>query len=117
MAGKKSSKKTTKKTKKISKSRTTKLTPKKSVKAVIKKPMKKLKKSTSIRATKRKIYLVLTKLMLFAVLSLASFLLYFFLGNEVLKNLFLLLAMILGFLAVAFLIILLVFLILKIMKK
>ena len=70
-----------------------------------------------VRASKRKINLVLKNLILFVVMSLISFGLYNILNNEIFKNLFSLLAMIFGFISVAFLIVLLVFLILKLMRK
>ena len=71
-----------------------------------------------VRASKRKINLVLRNLILFVVMSLISFVLYkYILSNELLITLFSLLAMIFGFVAVAFLIVLLVFLILRTMKK
>ena len=70
-----------------------------------------------VRASQRKISLAFKNLILFAVLSLISFLLYNFLSNELFVNLFFLLAIILGFVAVAFLIVLLIFLVLRIMKK
>ena len=74
-------------------------------------------KSRQVRASKRKINLVLKNLILFAILSLVSFLLYSVSSNDLLINLFYLLAIVLGFVAGAFLIILLIFFFLRIMKK
>ncbi len=82
-----------------------------------KKVRKKRVEQVRVRSTKRKINLVLKNLVLFAVLTLASFILYS-LSNQVLfRSLFGLLAMILGFVGIAFLIVLLALLILKFMKK
>jgi polyferredoxin len=80
---------------------------------------KRTKKSVKrvVRSSKRKINLAFKNLVLFVVLSFITFLLYNFLSNDLLVNLFLLLAIIFGFVAVAFLIVLLVFLVLRIMKK
>lgn len=78
---------------------------------------KKNKEKRLVRSTKRKIKISLTNLILFAVLTLISYFLSIFLNNEILKNLFYLLVIIFGFLGVAFLIIFLAFLFLKLMKK
>ena len=75
------------------------------------------RKSGSIKSDKQKINLVLKNLMLFAILALASFLLYSVSSNELLVNLFSLLTIVLGFVAGAFLIILLVFFFMRLMKK
>ncbi len=75
------------------------------------------KKSKKVRASKQKINLVLNNLILFAVLSLASFLLYRVSSDELLINLFSLLAMVLGFVAGAFAIVLLIFFFMRIMNK
>jgi len=74
-------------------------------------------KSKQIKSNKQKINLVLKNLVLFVILFLASFLLYSVSSNELLINLFSLLAIVLGFVAGAFLIILLVFFFMKLMKK
>ena len=111
MVKKKSVKKISKKTgKKVVVKRATTKAKKKSVKKAIKKFKK-------VRASKRKINLVLNNLILFAVLSLASFLLYRVSSDELLINLFYLLAMVLGFVAGAFLIILLIFFFMRMMNK
>ena len=78
---------------------------------------KKVGKKNLVRATKRKIRLVLRNLILFTVLATISLFFYILLNNEMLKSLFQLLAMILGFVGLAFLIVLLALLILKMMKK
>ena len=78
---------------------------------------KKKVKQVRVRSTKRKINLVLKNLILFVILTVASLLLYFVSNKELFRSLFQLLAMILGFVGVAFLIVLLALLILKFMKK
>lgn len=66
---------------------------------------------------KRKFALVVKNLILFTALALISFVLTYLLTNEVLNNLFLISSMVFGFVAVAFLITLLILLILKAFKK
>ncbi len=66
---------------------------------------------------KKKITLVVNNLLLFIALSLVSFVLYRFLQNDLLVNLFQIMAMIFGFVSVAFLITLLVLVIMKMVKK
>ena len=70
-----------------------------------------------VRASKRKINLVLKNLILFIILFVLSFVLYYVSEQEIYVNLFGLLSVILGFIGVAFLIVLLVFLFLRAMKK
>lgn len=85
-----------------------------------KKRKKSSKKKTSkglVRATKRKIQLVLRNLILFAVLTAIFFCLFRLSNNGMLKTLFQLLAIILGFVGLAFLIVLLALVILKGMKR
>jgi hypothetical protein len=96
MVKKKRGKKTVKKSKKIS---------------------KKNIKLPRVRSTKRKINLVLKNLILFAILTLVSLILYFLSNDILFRSLFQLLAIVLGFVGLAFLIVLLALLILKIMKK
>ena len=79
--------------------------------------VKKKAKQVRVRSTKRKINLVLKNLILFTILALACLLLYFVSNQELFRSLFQLLAMVLGFVGVAFLIVLLALLILKFMKK
>ena len=67
--------------------------------------------------SKKKIAIVLNNLLLFVALSLVSFVLYSFLQNELLVNLFFVMSMVFGFVGVAFLIALLVLLVLKLVKK
>jgi len=112
-------KKTTKKksTKKVSRVKAVKKTYKKIRKTPIKTKSLKIAKPKKVRATKRKIILVLTRLIFFAGLSLVSFVLYLLMSNTMLKNLFSLLAMIFGFVSVGLLIVLLIFLILKALRK
>ncbi|MCK4647404.1 hypothetical protein KAT24_00560 [Candidatus Pacearchaeota archaeon] len=83
----------------------------------VKKISKKNVKEGLVRSTKRKMKLVLKNLILFTILTLASFLLYTFSNNELFRSLFGLLAMILGFVGLAFLIVFLALWILKLMKK
>ncbi len=67
--------------------------------------------------TKRKIAVVLNNLLLFVALSLVSFVLYRFLQNELLTNLFFVMSMVFGFVSVGFLITLLILFIIKLVKK
>ena len=107
MANKKRGKKTSKKVKRVGNRSAKK----------IKKSSKKSVGKRFVRSTKRKINLVLKNLVLFAVLALVSFGLYVFSNNVLFRSLFGLLAMILGFVGLAFLIVLLALLGLKLMKK
>jgi hypothetical protein len=66
---------------------------------------------------KRNITLIVNNLLLFVALCLVSFVLYKFLGNEFLKSLFQVMAMVFGFVSVAFLICLLVLVIMKFVSK
>ncbi len=66
---------------------------------------------------KKKITLVVNNLLLFIALSLVSFVLYRFLQNDVLVNLFFVLATVFGFVSVAFLITLLTLLVVKFVSK
>ncbi len=74
-------------------------------------------KSFGRNDTKRKIAVVLNNLLLFVALSLVSFVLYRFLQNELLVNLFFVMSMVFGFVSVAFLITLLILFIIKFVKK
>lgn len=65
----------------------------------------------------KNISLVLNNLLLFAALSLVSFVLYRFLHNDFLLNMFFVMAMVFGFVSVAFLISLLVLVIIKFVSK
>jgi len=80
-------------------------------KKVIKKDNKKVK------ANKQKINLVLKNLILFGILFLTSFLLYTISSDELLINLFSLLAIVFGFVVGAFLIILLIFFFMRLIRK
>ncbi len=66
---------------------------------------------------KKKITIVINNLLLFVALSLVSFVLYRFLQNDILVNLFQAMSMIFGFVSVAFLITLLVLIIMKFARK
>lgn len=78
---------------------------------------KKVGKSKQLGVNKTKINLVIRNLIIFATISIISYTLYKILNKDMFESLFLLLAMIFAFLSVAFLIVLLTFIILKIMKK
>lgn len=90
-----------------------------------KKPMEKTKRVRKVKRktisatipTKKKFNLVLKNLIIFAVISLASFVLYTVSNSLMFRNLFSLLSMIFGFVAVAFLIILFIFIFMKTIKK
>lgn len=108
------------KNRKVSRKRAVKKVSSNPVKKVAKKPVKKLvrtKRPLRVRSTKKKIILVLTRLVFFIVLSLISFLSYYFLANEVLRNLFLMLTIIFSFISVGFLIALLVFVFMRVIRK
>lgn len=85
-------------------------------KKALKKKIAKKKASKTIY-TKKRFNLVLKNLLFFAVLSLVSYLLKNVSGQEIYKNLFMLLSIILGAIAVTFLVILLVLFFLKKSKK
>lgn len=68
-------------------------------------------------STKRKIATVIKNLLLFVALSLVSFVLYRFLQNDFFRNLFFVMAIIFGFVAVGFLITLLILSIIKTLSK
>ena len=70
-----------------------------------------------VRSSQRKINLVLKNLILFVILAILSVVLYSASGNELYSSLFLLLSILFGFVAVAFLIILLIFVFMRTMKK
>jgi len=88
-------------------------------KRVAKRVSKKVSASKSLgrNDTKRKITIVLNNLLLFVALSLVSFVLYRFLQNDILVNLFYAMSMIFGFVAVGFLITLLILFVMKTVKK
>ena len=72
---------------------------------------------TSKYDSKRRIGLVLKNLVVFLALALISYLLYMFLGNSLIQSLFYLLSMVFVFVGIAFLIVLLVLLVLRVAKK
>jgi membrane glycosyltransferase len=78
---------------------------------------KKVSSVKLIRANKRKFSLVIKKFFLFLILSIVSFALFNVTGNTFLQNLFFLLSFVFGFVATAFLIVLLIFLFMKGFKK
>jgi Flp pilus assembly protein TadB len=112
--------------KKTSKSKAKKTVKKKTTKKAVKKlPKKKTVKkaaplrtqSRRIKATPGRISLVLRNLILFIVITLISYILYLVSNNFVYDSFFYLLSMVAGFISLAFLISLVVFLFLKIMRK
>ena len=70
-----------------------------------------------VRASSRKINLALRNLILFVIISFISFILYKVSSNEVLLNFFNLLYIVAGFIALAFLIVLLILVLLRAMGK
>ena len=108
-----------KKVKKVAKKKTTKKVSKKNpVKKVATKKVNSSKPAIkSIRATPSRIRLVLKNLILFVILSIISYVLYAVSNNEVFSQFFAILTMVLSFISLAFLISLLVFLVLKSMRK
>ena len=83
-----------------------------------KKKVRKNRKSTQrTSGFRNKIPLVVRNLLLFIAMSLVSFVLYRFIPNTLLTDLFYIMAIVFGFVAVAFLIVLLVLWIMKIIKK
>ncbi len=73
--------------------------------------------SSKIRSTKTNIRIVLNNLIVFFILFLISLILYGVLQSEVLSNLFFIFMLGFGFISVAFLITLVVFLFLKLFQK
>ena len=73
--------------------------------------------SRSASAPKRKLGFVLGNLATSVVLLIVSVILYGIVSNEVLKNFFFMLALVFGVVGAAFLIIAVIFLILKILKR
>ena len=103
----------------MAKKRKTAKKPKRKVK-VVKRKIKAVKKTRKrlTRASPRKIGLVVKNLVLFVILAVASYLLYnVTTPDSILNNLFFLLAIVLGFISLAFLIVLLILLIMKGLKR
>lgn len=86
-------------------------------KVVAKRVSAKPRKTKVVRATKKKFKIVLNNLFLFLILFIISFALYALVENEVYSNLFYLTALGTGFLTIAFLIILLIFVFLRMLRK
>ena len=89
---------------------------------MVKKRVKKVnrksaRKSSQLVGKKRKISVLLNNLLLFIALSLVSLVLTNFSSNDFFINLFSVLAIVFGFIAVAFLIVFLVLLLVKALKK
>lgn len=75
------------------------------------------RKPARLAPARSKVGLVIKNMLLFIILALVSYVLYSLLTNEILVNLFLILSMVFGFVAVAFLITLLILLIMKSFRK
>ncbi|MFH1787566.1 MAG: hypothetical protein ABH811_02135 [archaeon] len=90
---------------------------KKSVRKKITKKRASKNSSRMIRSTKRKINLVFKNLIVFGILSIISLMLYKVSSSEFYVKLFLFSSVLLGFITLAFLIIWLTFLLLRLMKK
>lgn len=104
--------------KKVKKKRVSKRKPTKEVRKVSPKKIKqRVARPKPIRASARKIKLAFRNLILFVIISIASFLLQGVSTNGLLIQFFYLLGMITAFIAVAFLIVLLVFALLRLMGK
>jgi len=88
-------------------------------KRTVKRTKRKVSRRVAFRKgdMKKKVRVVINNLLLFVALSLVSFVLYKFLQNDILVNLFQVMSMIFGFVSVAFLITLLVLVIMKMVKK
>lgn len=80
----------------------------------VKKSFSKYKRATSISD---KIKLVVNNLLLFIALSLVSFVLYRFIENKFLNDLFFVIAIVFGFIGAGFLIVLLILAIMKLISK
>ena len=76
-----------------------------------------VKSKRLVRSTKRKINLVLKNLILFGILSIISFMLYSASSSETYRIMFSFSSMIFGVIGLSFLIVLLIFLLLRVMKK
>lgn len=74
-------------------------------------------KASMVDASKRKIKLILSNLFTFLIISLVSLGAYYTVSDEFFMNLFWIISVIAGFIAVAFLITYLVFMFLKYLKK
>ena len=83
----------------------------------VSKKLKPKKRVVKRRATGKKMSIVIKNLILFVVLAIISYLLYNVSGSELLRQLFYLAAILMGFIALAFLIVLLVLLFLRLLKK
>ena len=82
--------------------------------------LKKTRKKFDLKSkfnVKNKIAVVINNLLLFVALSLVSFVLYRFIQNAFFQDLFFVMAMVFGFIAIGFLIALLILFIVKAVKK
>ena len=122
MAAKKATKKTA--VKKKAAPKTSKKATKKVVKKATKKVTKKVVQQRPItktkrlaRATKRKIKIIINNILLFAVAMLIFLVLFYASNTEIYQNLFMLLAICAGVIVMAFLIVLLIFVLLRFLNK
>ena len=90
---------------------------KKRVKIVAKKKVRRVKNRAPTINVKNKISLVVNNLLLFIALSLVSLVLYRYLQNTFLVNLFQVMAIIFGFVAAGFLIAFIILVIMKFLSK
>ncbi len=90
---------------------------KKRAKRVVRKKVRRVKSRTPKFNVKNKISLVVNNLLLFIALSLVSLVLYRYIQNEFLVNLFQVMAIIFGFIAVGFLITFIILAIMKMVSK
>jgi len=91
--------------------------PKKNSRSRSKRPVRPVAAARSPGSIKKNLRVVLNNLVLFILLFLVSLILYQVLGEGIFKNLFSVFTILFGFVSVAFLISLLVFLFLKVFKK
>ncbi|MEK6760608.1 MAG: hypothetical protein AABX93_01655 [Nanoarchaeota archaeon] len=68
-------------------------------------------------SSQKKVGMILGNLVLSAILFIASIGLYYLISNEVLRNFFWMLGLIFGFVALAFLLVYIIFVVKKILKK
>ena len=66
---------------------------------------------------KNKLKFALNRFLFFVILSLISFVVYSYIGNDLLNDLFFVMTMIFGFIAVGFLVVLLILFIIKNIRK
>lgn len=90
---------------------------KKRVKRIVRKKVRRVKSRAQKFNVKNKIALVVNNLLLFIALSLVSLVLYRYIQNEFLVNLFQVMAIIFGFIAIGFLIAFIILAVMKLVSK